>query len=209
MPPAITRTGDAAVGQRCPRIEARRRRALSCAAQSKSEVAMRIVHGLLLAALSRGAGIGAERRHRLAQRQDRHARGGRHGRRRSRSPTARSSRPAKSDEIVRLAGPATRRIDLGGRTVIPGLIDSHMHAIRAALFYATEVNWIGAQVDPGGDGAHPRRRRRRRSPANGSSWRAAGRRRSSPRSAARRRPSWSPPRRTTRSTSSCSIPACC
>ena len=25
----------------------------------------------------------------------------------------------KSDEIVRLAGPATRRIDLGGRTVIP------------------------------------------------------------------------------------------
>ena len=42
-----------------------------------------------------------------------------------------------------LAGPATRVVDLGGRTVIPGLIDSHMHAIRAALFYATEVNWIG------------------------------------------------------------------
>lgn len=30
-------------------------------------------------------------------------------------------------------------MDLGGRTtVIPGLIDSHMHAIRAALFYATK-----------------------------------------------------------------------
>ena len=54
----------------------------------------------------------------------------------------------KSDEILRLAGPATRRIDLGGRTVIPGLIDSHMHAIRAALFYATEVNWIGAKSIP-------------------------------------------------------------
>jgi len=54
----------------------------------------------------------------------------------------------KSDEIVRLAGPATRRIDLGGRTVIPGLIDSHMHAIRAALFYATEVNWIGTKSVP-------------------------------------------------------------
>ena len=54
----------------------------------------------------------------------------------------------KSDEIVRLAGPATRRIDLGGRTVIPGLIDSHMHAIRAALFYATEVNWIGTRSIP-------------------------------------------------------------
>ena len=54
----------------------------------------------------------------------------------------------KSDEIMRLAGPATRRIDLGGRTVIPGLIDSHMHAIRAALFYATEVNWIGTRSIP-------------------------------------------------------------
>src|SRR5215471_6172137 len=48
-----------------------------------------------------------------------------------------------SADIGSLAGPATRIIDLGGRTVIPGLIDSHMHAIRAALFYATEVNWIG------------------------------------------------------------------
>ena len=54
----------------------------------------------------------------------------------------------KSDEIMRLAGPATRRIDLGGRTVIPGLIDSHMRAIRAALFYATEVNWIGTRSVP-------------------------------------------------------------
>ncbi len=47
-------------------------------------------------------------------------------------------------EIQKLAGKATRRIDLQGRTVIPGLIDSHMHAIRAALSFATEVNWIGA-----------------------------------------------------------------
>ena len=46
-------------------------------------------------------------------------------------------------DIRALAGPATQVVDLGGRTVIPGLIDSHMHAIRAALFYATEVNWIG------------------------------------------------------------------
>jgi predicted amidohydrolase YtcJ len=51
----------------------------------------------------------------------------------------------KNDEIGKLAGPATRTIDLAGRTVIPGLIDSHMHAIRAALFYATEVNWIGTK----------------------------------------------------------------
>src|SRR4051812_2362897 len=47
-------------------------------------------------------------------------------------------------EVRRLAGTATRVIDLQGRTVIPGLIDSHMHAIRAAQFFATEVNWIGA-----------------------------------------------------------------
>src|SRR4029079_11085768 len=36
-----------------------------------------------------------------------------------------------SDEIRSLAGPSTRVIDLGGRTLIPGLIDSHIHAIRA------------------------------------------------------------------------------
>jgi predicted amidohydrolase YtcJ len=46
-------------------------------------------------------------------------------------------------DVRRLAGPATRVIDLEGRTVIPGLIDSHMHAIRAALSFSTEVNWIG------------------------------------------------------------------
>ena len=45
-----------------------------------------------------------------------------------------------------LAGPATRRVDAGGRTVIPGLIDSHIHAVRAGLTYATEVNWIGAKT---------------------------------------------------------------
>jgi predicted amidohydrolase YtcJ len=54
----------------------------------------------------------------------------------------------RSTDIRNLAGPATRIIDLGSRTVIPGLIDSHMHAIRAALFYATEVNWIGTRSIP-------------------------------------------------------------
>ena len=47
-------------------------------------------------------------------------------------------------EIRKLAGPGSRVIDLQGRTVIPGLIDSHLHAIRAALSFSTEVNWIGA-----------------------------------------------------------------
>jgi predicted amidohydrolase YtcJ len=49
-----------------------------------------------------------------------------------------------SAEIRRLAVSTTRVVDLQGRTVVPGLIDSHMHAIRAAQFFATEVNWIGA-----------------------------------------------------------------
>ena len=47
-------------------------------------------------------------------------------------------------DIKRVVGPKTRTIDLQGRTVIPGLIDSHMHATRAALSFSTEVNWIGA-----------------------------------------------------------------
>jgi predicted amidohydrolase YtcJ len=51
----------------------------------------------------------------------------------------------KSADIRKLAGAATRVVDLGGRTVIPGLIDSHLHAIRAALTFTTEVNWIGAR----------------------------------------------------------------
>jgi predicted amidohydrolase YtcJ len=49
-----------------------------------------------------------------------------------------------TDELRKLAGPSTKIIDLGGRTVIPGLIDSHIHAIRAGFRYATEVSWEGA-----------------------------------------------------------------
>src|SRR5438445_6186725 len=49
-----------------------------------------------------------------------------------------------SAEMKKLAGPKSRVIDLQGRTVIPGLTDNHMHAIRAAQTFSTEVNWIGA-----------------------------------------------------------------
>ena len=58
------------------------------------------------------------------------------------------------------AGRARRRasIDLQGRTVIPGLIDSHLHAIRAALSFSTEVNWIGAPSLDRRARADPRRR---------------------------------------------------
>lgn len=39
-----------------------------------------------------------------------------------------------NDEIKKLAAPATKRIDAGGKCVIPGLIDSHVHPAGAALY---------------------------------------------------------------------------
>jgi predicted amidohydrolase YtcJ len=54
------------------------------------------------------------------------------------------SATGSSEQLRKLAGPSTKVIDLAGRTVIPGLIDSHIHAIRAGFRYATEVNWEGA-----------------------------------------------------------------
>ena len=47
-------------------------------------------------------------------------------------------------EVRKQAGPGTRMIDLQGRTVIPGFIDSHIHAIRAGQTFTTEVNWVTA-----------------------------------------------------------------
>jgi predicted amidohydrolase YtcJ len=49
-----------------------------------------------------------------------------------------------TDQMRKLAGAETKIIDLGGRTVIPGLIDSHIHSIRAGFRYASEVHWEGA-----------------------------------------------------------------
>jgi predicted amidohydrolase YtcJ len=44
-------------------------------------------------------------------------------------------------EIRKLAGPDTSVVDLGGRTVIPGLNDSHIHFIRSGQTYRLETYW--------------------------------------------------------------------
>jgi len=48
-----------------------------------------------------------------------------------------------NDEILALADNLTQIIDLKNRRVIPGLNDSHLHVIRAGLFYNLELRWDG------------------------------------------------------------------
>jgi len=48
-----------------------------------------------------------------------------------------------NQEIGLLAGPNTRRIDLRGKAAIPGLIDNHMHLLRAAATWAKELRFDG------------------------------------------------------------------
>ncbi len=46
-------------------------------------------------------------------------------------------------EVLAHKGASTQVIDVGGRTVIPGLNDSHMHPIRGGLNYNMELRWDG------------------------------------------------------------------
>jgi len=46
-------------------------------------------------------------------------------------------------DIDKFRGPATRLMDLQGRTVIPGLIDNHAHYMRAAEYWHREVRLDG------------------------------------------------------------------
>src|ERR1700678_2985189 len=48
-------------------------------------------------------------------------------------------------DVEATAGETTKRIDLQGRRVIPGLIDSHMHIIRGGLNYNLELRWDGVR----------------------------------------------------------------
>ena len=48
-----------------------------------------------------------------------------------------------ASDILPTAGPQTQLIDLGGRRVIPGLTDNHIHIIRGGLNYNMELRWDG------------------------------------------------------------------
>lgn len=47
-------------------------------------------------------------------------------------------------DIGALVGESTRSIDAGGRRLIPGLIDSHLHLVRGGRTWADEVRWDDA-----------------------------------------------------------------
>jgi predicted amidohydrolase YtcJ len=67
------------------------------------------------------------------------------------------------DDVLKLRGPDTRTIDLNGRTVIPGLNDSHLHIIRGGLNYNLELRWDG--VPSLADGLRMLREQAARTPA--------------------------------------------
>lgn len=49
----------------------------------------------------------------------------------------------RDHEVMSLAGPHTKVIDLQGRRVLPGLIDNHLHIIRGGLNFNLELRWDG------------------------------------------------------------------
>src|SRR5258706_12745564 len=65
--------------------------------------------------------------------------------------------------IAALRGPGTRVIDAGGRTVIPGLNDSHIHVIRGGLNYHLQPPWD--RVPSLADALEMLREQARRTPA--------------------------------------------
>jgi predicted amidohydrolase YtcJ len=48
--------------------------------------------------------------------------------------------------IMKFKSSKTMIVNANGRTVIPGLYDSHLHVIRAGRFYNTELRWDGVRT---------------------------------------------------------------
>lgn len=48
-------------------------------------------------------------------------------------------------EVMALAGPETRVIDLKGRSALPGLCDNHTHVVRGGLNFNMELRWDGVR----------------------------------------------------------------
>ena len=69
----------------------------------------------------------------------------------------------RDEDVVPLAGAGTKTIDLKGRTVVPGLNDSHTHLIRGGLSYNMELRWDG--VPSLADALRMLREQARRTPA--------------------------------------------
>lgn len=50
-----------------------------------------------------------------------------------------------SEEVLKLKGDNTETIDANGRTLIPGLNDSHLHLTRGGRFFNAELRWDGVK----------------------------------------------------------------
>jgi predicted amidohydrolase YtcJ len=57
----------------------------------------------------------------------------------------RFTRVGCAEDVLPLAGGATRVIDLQGKRVLPGLIDNHLHIIRGGLNFNLELRWDGVR----------------------------------------------------------------
>ena len=61
-----------------------------------------------------------------------------------------------NDEVMRYAGPTTQKVDLKGRTVVPGLINTHTHMHDHALWlwanrHPQETNRVMKRISIGGN----------------------------------------------------------
>jgi predicted amidohydrolase YtcJ len=52
----------------------------------------------------------------------------------------------KNEDVNRLAGPNTRRIDLRGKAVVPGLIDNHAHFQEEGAYWTLELRFDGVDT---------------------------------------------------------------